>query len=62
MRRLFGGENEGDDEPVEAQDLGENQDENHAHEKSRLLSRAPHAGVAHYPDGEAGRQPAQAHA
>lgn len=59
---LLRGEDEGDDKPVETQDLGEDQDEDHAHEEPRLLSRAPHAGVAHDADGEAGRQPAEAHA
>lgn len=59
---LFRGEDEGDDEPVETQDLSENQNEDHAHEKPGLLSRAPHARVAHDADREARRQPAEAHA
>lgn len=60
--RLFRGENEGDDEPVETQDLSENQDEDHAHKKPRLLSCASHACVTHDADREACRQPAEAHA
>lgn len=59
---LLRGEDEGDNEPVQTQDLGENQDEDHAHEKPGLLGRSPHAGVAHDADGKAGRQAAQAHA
>lgn len=60
--RLFCGEDEGHDETVEPQHLGEDQDEDHAHEEPGLLGGAPHAGVAHDADGEAGRQAAQAHA
>lgn len=59
---LFRGQNEGDNEPVETQDLGENQDEDHAHKEPGLLSRAPHAGVAHDADGKTCRQAAEAHA
>lgn len=62
MGVLFRGEDEGDDEPVETQDLGENQDEDHAHKKPRLLSCAPHARVAHDANCEACRQPTEAHA
>lgn len=58
---LFRGENEGDNESVETQDLSENQNEDHAHKKPRLLSCAPHACVAHDANSEACRQPTQAH-
>ncbi|TNN83424.1 hypothetical protein EYF80_006405 [Liparis tanakae] len=50
------------DEPVKPQHLGEDQDQDHAHEKPGLLGGASHAGVAHDADGEPGRQTAQAHA
>lgn len=59
---LFRGENQGDNEPVETQDLSENQDEDHAHEEPGLLSCAPHACVSHNADCEACCQPAQSHA
>ncbi|CAG5897624.1 unnamed protein product, partial [Menidia menidia] len=52
---------EGHDEPVEPQHLGEDQDQDHAHEEPGLLGGASHAGVAHDADGEPGGQPAQAH-
>lgn len=58
---LFRGENEGDDEPVETQDLSENQDEDHAHKKPRLLSCSPHACVSHDANSEACCQPTEAH-
>lgn len=58
---LFRGQDEGDDEPVETQDLSENQNEDHAHKKPRLLSRAPHASITHNADGEASCQSAEAH-
>lgn len=59
---LFCGQNEGHDEAVKPQHLGEDQDEDHAHEEPRLLGGAPHASVAHDSDGEPGCQAAQAHA
>lgn len=59
---LFRGENEGNNKPVETQDLSENQDEDHAHKKPRLLSCAPHACVAHNANCEACCQPTEAHA
>lgn len=58
---LFRGENEGNDEPVETQDLCENQNEDHAHKKPRLLSCAPHACVAHDANCEACCQPTETH-
>lgn len=60
-RHLFCGQDEGHDEAVKPQHLCEDQDQDHAHEKPRLLSGASHSGVAHDADGEAGRQTAQAH-
>ena len=47
---LFGVQIDGDDEPVQTQDLCENEDEDHAHEEPRLLRRPSHAGVAHDAD------------
>lgn len=58
---LFCGQDEGHDEAVKPQHLGEDQDQDHAHEEPRLLGGAPHAGVAHDSDGEPGCQAAQAH-
>ena len=57
----LGEEVDGDDEAVEAEDLCEDEDEDHADEEARLLRRPPHAGVAHDADGVAGRQSRQAH-
>ena len=59
---LFRGQDEGHDEAVQPQDLGEDEDQDHAHEQPGLLGRAPHAGVAHDADGESSRQTAEAHA
>ena len=59
---LLCGEDKGDYETVEAEHLGEDEDEDHAHEEPRLLGGATHACVPHNADGEACRQPAQAHA
>lgn len=58
---LLCGEDKGDDETVEAEHLGEDEDEDHAHEEPRLLGGATHACVPNNADGEACRQPAQAH-
>lgn len=58
---LFCGQDEGNDEPVETQDLSEDQDEDHAHEEPGLLRRASHTCVAHDADGKAGCQSAEAH-
>lgn len=58
---LFCGQNEGNDEPVETQDLSENQDEDHAHKEPGLLCRASHTSVAYDANGEAGCQSAEAH-
>ena len=59
---LLGGEDEGHDEAVQTQDLGEDQDQDHAHEEPGLLGRTPHARVPHDADGEARGQAAEAHA
>ena len=59
---LLGGEDERHDEAVQPQDLGEDQDQDHAHEQPGLLGRAPHARVPHDADGEAGGQAAESHA
>ena len=57
----LGEEVDGDNEPVQAQDLGEDEDQDHADEEPRLLRRPPHAGVAHDADGVARRQSRQAY-
>lgn len=58
---LLCGEDEGDDETVEAEHLGKDEDKDHAHEEPRLLGGATHARVPDDADGEACCQPAQAH-
>jgi hypothetical protein len=44
-KQLFCVEIDGDDEAVETKDLGENEDEDHADEESRLLGSATDSGV-----------------
>lgn len=61
-KHLFCRQDEGHDEAVEPQHLGENQDQDHAHEEPGLLSGASHARVAHDADGKPSCQAAQAHA
>lgn len=58
---LLCGEDEGDDETVEAEHLGKDEDKDHAHEEPRLLGGATHARVPDDADGKACCQPAQAH-
>ncbi len=58
---LFGVQVDCDDEPVESQHLCEDEDEDHADEEPGLLRRAPHARVAHDPDGVPRGQPGQTH-
>lgn len=59
---LLGGEDERHDEPVQPEDLGKDEDEDHPDEEARLLRRAAHARVAHDADGEAGCEAGQADA
>lgn len=59
---LFGWEDQGYDEAVETQNFSEDQNEDHAHEETRLLGGATDARVSHDADGKPGRQPAQTHA
>ena len=56
------GENERDDETVETQDLGEDENEDHADIETRLLSCASNARVTDDADRETGRQTRQADA
>lgn len=58
-RGLFGVQEDGDDEAVQAQDLSEDEDEDHADEEAGLLGRAAHARVADDADGEACGQSGQ---
>ena len=60
-RRSLGEEEQRDDEAVEAEHFGEDQDENHADEQTRLLRGAADARVADDADREARRQSRQAH-
>lgn len=46
---------DGDDEPVQTQDLGEDEDQDHSDEETGLLSRASDPRVSHDADGEPGR-------
>ena len=59
---LLGGEDEGYDEAIQTQDLGEDQDQDHANKEPGLLGRTPHTCVPHDADGEARGQAAEAHA
>ena len=51
---------EGNNEPVKTERLGEDQDEDHSHEQLRLLGGAPHACIADHADRAAGREAAEA--
>ena len=53
---FLGVEIDGNNESVKSQHFGENEDQNHSHEESRLLCCPPHARVAHYAYSVAGRQ------
>lgn len=59
---LFCRQDEGHDEAVETQHFSEDQNQDHPHEKPRLLGGASHAGVAHNADGEPSCQTTEAHA
>jgi len=58
---LLGVQVNGDDETIETQDLGEDQDQDHAHEEAWLLGGAPHPGVSDDSDGKARRQSGESH-
>lgn len=47
---------DGDDEAIETQDLGENEDEDHAHKQSRLLRSTTNSNITNYADGVPGRE------
>ena len=57
---LFCVEIDGDDQTVETKDLGENEDEDHADEETRLLSRSSDSGVTHNANGVSGSKTRQA--
>ena len=42
------------DQSVETKDLGEDKDQNHSYEQSRLLGRTPNPGISHNADGVSG--------
>lgn len=44
-------EDQRDNEAVETQSLGENENEDHAHEQLLLLAHRTHAGIAHNSNG-----------
>lgn len=52
---------ESDDETVETQDFGENEDKNHADEKSRLLSGSSYTCITNDTNGETSSQTSQTH-
>ncbi len=58
----LGGQDERDDQAVQAQDLGEDEYENHADVQTGLLGRSAHTRVSHNADGEASGQARQADA
>jgi hypothetical protein len=49
-------QDEGHDQAVQTQGLGENENQNHAHKQLLLLAHCAHAGVAHNSDSHAGRE------
>eukprot|EP00444_Apocalathium_aciculiferum_P059724 CAMPEP_0183599652 /NCGR_PEP_ID=MMETSP0371-20130417/179541_1 /TAXON_ID=268820 /ORGANISM="Peridinium aciculiferum, Strain PAER-2" /LENGTH=215 /DNA_ID=CAMNT_0025811721 /DNA_START=140 /DNA_END=788 /DNA_ORIENTATION=- len=51
-----GCDHQADDEAVQAQGLGEDEDQDHADEEARLLRIRPHASIANDADGEASGQ------
>ena len=57
----LGGQGQCDDQAVQTEYLGENQNQNHTDEQSRLLSRTSNAGVTDDADRKAGRQTGEAH-
>ena len=59
--RIFGIHKDSNDEPVQTENLCEDEDEDHPHEESGLLGGAAHPGLPRYADRVAGRQARQAH-
>eukprot|EP00322_Chrysochromulina_rotalis_P007118 CAMPEP_0115846204 /NCGR_PEP_ID=MMETSP0287-20121206/9742_1 /TAXON_ID=412157 /ORGANISM="Chrysochromulina rotalis, Strain UIO044" /LENGTH=257 /DNA_ID=CAMNT_0003299991 /DNA_START=244 /DNA_END=1018 /DNA_ORIENTATION=+ len=59
-RRRLGGQDEADDQAVQAESLREDQDEDHADVELRLLGRRAHASVAHNADRNACSHAAEA--
>lgn len=59
---LLGGQDEGDDEAVEPEHLGEDEDKDHADEEAWLLCRPPHSCVSHNADGKTSSQSTQSYA
>lgn len=53
---LFGVQVDGHDQTVKTQDFGEDKNQNHTDEQSRLLSCASHTSVTDNSDGKAGSQ------
>lgn len=58
---LLGGEDKGNNKPIEPQHLSKDQDKDHANEQARLLGRASNSCVSYDPDGEAGSKATQTH-
>ena len=59
-RRCLGGQDEADDEAIQAKRLGEDEDQDHAHVQLGLLSRCAHARVADDADRNPGGHAAEA--
>ena len=55
----FGGQCEGDDQTVETKYFGENQDQNHTDEQSRLLCGTSYTSIADDTNRKTGRQTRQ---
>lgn len=55
-------DDEGDDQAVKTEDLCKDQDDDHPHEKARLLRRGPHSGITDDANGNARCQSRQSDA
>lgn len=58
----LGGEDKSNNQPVEPQNLSENEDEDHSHKQARLLGCAPNTCITNNSNGEAGRKTTQTNA
>lgn len=59
VERRLGVHQKGDNQAVQTQNLGENENQDHADEQSRLLGSTAHTGVTDNADGETGGQTGQ---
>ena len=56
----FGGHDEGDNEAVESEHLGEDKDEDHANEQSRLLRCSTYSSISDNSDGKSSSKTGEA--